>query len=73
MTIGDPNDLVCINRRHGDILANWKSLPSLGILNLGTSGTRLGRPMRGSVWDSNFLSSSSETFMVKQPNATIDQ
>ena len=32
--IGDPNDLVCINRRHGNILSNWKSVPSLGLLNL---------------------------------------
>ena len=31
---GDPNDLVPINRRHGDILMQWKDLPSLRLLNL---------------------------------------
>lgn len=32
--LGDPNDLVPINRRHGDILSGWQSIPSLGLLNL---------------------------------------
>ena len=31
---GDPNDLVPIGRRHGDILSGWESIPSLGLLNL---------------------------------------
>ena len=33
-TLGDPNDLVSINRRHGNVLSGWKDIPSLGLLNL---------------------------------------
>ena len=33
-TLGDPNDLVSINRRHGNFLSGWKDIPSLGLLNL---------------------------------------
>ncbi|XP_019853510.1 PREDICTED: translation initiation factor eIF-2B subunit delta-like [Amphimedon queenslandica] len=32
--LGDPNDLVPINRRQGNLLSNWKDLPSLNLLNL---------------------------------------
>ena len=32
--LGDPNDLVSINRRQGNLLSNWKDLPSLNLLNL---------------------------------------
>lgn len=32
--LGDPNDLVPINRRHGNILSGWKEITSLGVLNL---------------------------------------
>ena len=32
--LGDPNELVSINRRHGNVLCNWKSLSSLRLLNL---------------------------------------
>ena len=33
-TLGDPNDLVSINRRHGNFLSGWKDISSLGLLNL---------------------------------------
>jgi translation initiation factor eIF-2B subunit delta len=32
--LGDPNDLVSINRRRGNLLSGWKELHSLGLLNL---------------------------------------
>ena len=31
---GDPNDLVPTGRRQGNFLANWRSIHSLGLLNL---------------------------------------
>jgi translation initiation factor eIF-2B subunit delta len=32
--LGDPNDLVQINRRQGNFLTGWKDIPCLGLLNL---------------------------------------
>ena len=32
--IGDPDDLVPIGRRQGNMLQGWKNLSSLGLLNL---------------------------------------
>ena len=32
--VGDPNDLVPINRRQGNFLTDWKDIESLGLLNL---------------------------------------
>lgn len=34
IVVGDPNDLVPIARRQGNMLQGWKSLSSLGLLNL---------------------------------------
>ena len=32
--LGDPDDLVPIDRRQGNYLTGWKDIPSLGLLNL---------------------------------------
>ncbi len=33
-SLADPNDLVPISRRQGNFLSDWKSIQSLGLLNL---------------------------------------
>ena len=34
LCVGDPNDLVEINRRQGNFLTGWKDIHCLGLLNL---------------------------------------